>query len=180
MRATLHRMALRAFRRLPRRVRRLVVRVGTPNFTVGAICLIEDDDGRLLLVRQAYRGAWGAPGGLLKRSEDALVGMRREVREEIGIDVEVLGEPTVVVAPDPQRVDIVFRAIPVDGAEEPHPRSPEILEVAWFAADALPELQHELAVAMQVASSAVSTASSAWTDQLAGRPPLAIIQGEAV
>jgi 8-oxo-dGTP pyrophosphatase MutT (NUDIX family) len=117
---------------------------------------------------------------LLKRSEDALAGMRREVREEVGIDVEVLGEPTVVVAPDPQRVDIVFRATPVGGAEEPHPRSPEILEVAWFAADALPELQHELAVAMQVASGAVATPSSAWTDQLGGRPPLAVIQGEAV
>lgn len=180
MRATLHRAALRGFRRLPRRVRRLVVRAGTPNFTVGAICLIEDDDGRLLLVRQAYRGAWGAPGGLLKRAEDASVGMRREVREEIGIDVEILGEPTVVVAPEPQRVDVVFRACLSGGAAEPHPRSPEILEVAWFAADSLPELQHELAVAMQVASGAVSTTSSAWTDLLGGRPPLAVIQGEAV
>jgi ADP-ribose pyrophosphatase YjhB (NUDIX family) len=136
---------------LPRRVRRLIVRVGTPNFTVGAICLIEDDDGRLLLVRQAYRGAWGAPGGLLKRHEDAREGMHREVREEIGIDVEVMGEPTVVVAPVPQRVDIVFRANPTDGAVEPHPRSPEILEVAWFALDDLPDLQHELAVALRTA-----------------------------
>ncbi len=56
MRATLHRVVLRGFRRLPRRVRRLIVRFGTPNYTVGAICLVEDDDGRLLLVRQAYRG----------------------------------------------------------------------------------------------------------------------------
>ncbi len=149
MRATLHRVVLRGFRRLPRRVRRLIVRFGTPNYTVGAICLVEDDDGRLLLVRQAYRGAWGAPGGLLKRGEGALTGMRREVREEVGIDVEVKGEPTVVVAPEPQRVDIVFRATPVDGAVEPHPRSPEILEAAWFAPDALPEVQHELSVALQ-------------------------------
>ena len=82
VRATLHRVVLRGFRRLPRRVRRLIVRFGTPNYTVGAICLVEDDDGRLLLVRQAYRGAWGAPGGLLKRGEGALTGMRREVREK--------------------------------------------------------------------------------------------------
>lgn len=150
MRARLHAVALRGFRRLPKRVRRILVRHGTPNFTVGAICLVERGD-ELLLVRLAYRGAWGAPGGLLQRGELAEIGMRREVQEELGIDVEVLGEPTVVVAPDPQRVDIVFRARPSVGAGEPQPRSPEILEARWFPIDALPDMQSELAAALQAA-----------------------------
>ena len=132
----------------------MLVRVGTPNFTVGAICLIERDDGCVLLVRQSYRGRWGAPGGLLTRGESARDGMLREVREEVGIDVEVMGEPTVVVAPEPQRVDIVFRARPSDGAVEPHPQSPEITEVRWFAFDDLPELQDELADALMAAARA--------------------------
>ena len=151
MRAQLHTLVLKGFRRLPRKARRLVVRFGTPNYSVGAICLIERDN-ELLLVRQAYRSHWGAPGGLLKWGEEALAGMRREVVEEIGIDVEVMGEPTVVVAPDPQRVDIVFRARPSVGAAEPHPRSPEIIDVRWFPLDDLPELQEELAAALRVAS----------------------------
>ena len=154
MGSVFHRFALKTFRRLPRRVRRLTVRHGTPNFTVGAICLIERSDGRVLLVRQAYRGRWGAPGGLLRRGEEAQDGMLREVREELGIDVEVLGEPTVVVAPEPQRVDIIFRARPTGAAAEPHPRSAEIVDAQWFAYDDLPELQEELSQAMMAASRA--------------------------
>lgn len=159
-------------------MRRLLVRVGTPNYTVGAICLIEDDDGRLLLVRQAYRGAWGAPGGLLQRAETAEAGVLREVLEEVGIAVEIVGEPTVVVAPVPQRVDVVFRACLPGGAPEPHPRSPEILEVAWFAADALPPLQQELAQAIEVAS--VTAPTSRWIELLQGQPPLMLVKDRAV
>lgn len=142
-------VALRGFRILPRRVRRVLVRIGTPNYTVGAIGLVERD-GEILLVRLAYRGRWGAPGGLLKRGEAAVDGMRREVREELGIDVEAMGEPTVVVAPDPQRVDIVFRARPSVGAGEPQPRSREILEARWFSLEDLPDMQEELVAALRV------------------------------
>ena len=162
MRATLHRQLLRIFGKLPHRVRRIIVRFGTPNFTVGAIGLIERSDGKLLLVRQSYRGRWGAPGGLLKRGENALDGVRREVREEVGIDVEVMGEPTVVVAPEPQRVDVVFRARLADGAAEPQPRSNEILECRWFALDELPELQHELTTALMGALRATRVDDGAW------------------
>ena len=70
--------------------------------------------------------------------------------EEIGLPVELLGEPVVVVDAVPQRVDIVFRGRPVNLAalEEVRPRSPEIEEVRWFPADALPELQFETANAL--------------------------------
>jgi 8-oxo-dGTP pyrophosphatase MutT (NUDIX family) len=147
--ARLHRFALRCFARLPRSVRRRMVRHITPNYTVGAICVIERADGAVLLVRQAYRERWGVPGGLLNRGEDAPAGARREVREEVGIDVELLGEPAVVVEPAPQRIDIVFRARPVGEVPvEATPTSPEIVEARWFAPDDLPELQHETSAAL--------------------------------
>ena len=144
-----HRVALRFYRSLPRLARRWVVRVIAPTYTVGAIAVIERPDGHILLVRQAYRQRWGIPGGLLKRGEDPSVGARREVYEEVGIAIELLGPPAVVVAPRPQRVDIVYRARPVSLAEvgEVRPMSPEIEEAAWFAPDALPELQFETAEA---------------------------------
>ena len=64
--------------------------------------------------------------------------------------IELLGPPAVVVDPEPQRVDLVFRARPTTLSEigEARPSSPEIIEVAWFAPDALPELQFETAQAM--------------------------------
>lgn len=143
-------MALLLWRRLPRPLRRWIVRVLAPSFTVGAVCLIERDDGRVLLVRQVYRNAWGVPGGLIKRSEDVATCARREVLEEVGLPIELVGEPAVVVDAPPQRVDVAYRARLVDGvdADTARPRSPEIKEVRWFALDELPQLQHEAVSAL--------------------------------
>ena len=145
----LHLLALAVFRRLPVRARRRVVRTLAPGFTVGAICLIERPDGALLLVRQSYRHRWGVPGGLLKRGERPEDAARREVREEVGLDIELVGEPAVVVDPIPRRIDIVFRARPAAGVvQEPTPCSPEITEVRWFGSQDLPELQIETSAAL--------------------------------
>jgi 8-oxo-dGTP diphosphatase len=143
--ARAHRALLKLYQRLPRQARRWVVRRVAPQFTVGAACIIERDDGRLLLVRQSYRKGWGMPGGLTQRREAIDDCARREVREEVGVAVELQGEPAVVVDPVPRRIDVIFLARPAPGADpdDARPCSPEIAEVAWFSRDALPELQHE-------------------------------------
>jgi 8-oxo-dGTP pyrophosphatase MutT (NUDIX family) len=150
MRRRVHTALLRIYRRLPRAVRRRFVRLLAPSYTVGAICVIERPDGAVLLVRQVYRNHWGIPGGLLKRGEDPTDAARREVFEEVGIAIELVGEPAVVVDSDPQRIDIVYRARPVTLSELEHvrPRSPEIREARWFPPDGLPELQLETASAL--------------------------------
>ncbi|MGH9275104.1 MAG: NUDIX domain-containing protein, partial [Acidimicrobiales bacterium] len=93
MRAGLHRGALQVYRRLPVWARRRVVRTIAPGYTVGAMCFIERDDGAMLLVRLSYRQSWGVPGGLLKRGEVPADAARREVREEVGLEIELVGEP---------------------------------------------------------------------------------------
>lgn len=161
--AQAHRGLLRIYRVLPYLARRWVVRLVAPSYTVGAVCLIERPDGHVLLVRQAYRQRWGVPGGLLKRGEDTAAGARREVFEEVGIAVELIGPPAVVVAPGPQRVDIIYRARPASLSDvgEVRPSSPEIVAAQWFPLDALPELQPETAgVLMALARvSSVATAT---------------------
>ena len=136
-------MLIRVYAHVPRRVRRVLVRTISPSFTVGAICVIERPDGAVLLVRQAYRHHWGIPGGLLKRGEEPTDAARREVFEEVGIAIELVGEPAVVVDAVPQRIDIVYRARPVTLSELEHvrARSPRSVRLVWFAPDALPELQ---------------------------------------
>lgn len=150
MRRRLHIAFLRLYQRLPRALRRRFVRALSPSYTVGAICVIERPDGAVLLVQQTYRNHWGIPGGLLKRGEAPTDAARREVFEEVGIAVELIGEPAVVVDAVPQRIDMVYRARPIALTELEHvrPRSPEIREARWFAVDALPELQVETASAL--------------------------------
>jgi ADP-ribose pyrophosphatase YjhB (NUDIX family) len=150
LRRRVHRALLMVFQHLPRRVRVALVHVLAPGFTVGAICRLEREDGALLLVRHVYRRRWGLPGGLLQRGEAPEDAVVREVAEEVGVAVEVVGEPAVVVDPDPRRVDVVFRARLRDPADAARvaPRSPEIVDVGWFRPDDLPELQFEAAGAL--------------------------------
>lgn len=146
----LHRLLLRLFAALPRGVRRRLVRWGSPSYTVGAVGVVEREDGRVLLIRQRYRHHWGLPGGLLSRGEAPDAAVRREIAEEVGLRVDVVGEPVVVVDPSPQRVDVTFRVVPSVG-EDPdgaRPTSPEIVETRWFPRDDLPRLQHETRAAL--------------------------------
>ena len=146
----LHLALLRIFRRLPVRARIAVVHGLAPSYAVGAICVIERSDGRVLLVRHSYRREWGLPGGLLKRGEDAADGARRETFEETGLAIDLVGEPAVVVAPAPRRVDGVFRCRPAPGADPDRMQSssPEIVDLRWVGREALPELQPEAAGAL--------------------------------
>ena len=148
MRRRATRLLLEIYRRLPRLGRRWVVRTIAPSFTVGAMAIVERDDGAVLLVRHSYRRKWGVPGGLMKRREHPEVALRREIQEEVGVEVDLLGEPAVVVDPDPQRVDLIFRGRLRDPDTEARPVSAEILEVGWVLPDELPELQFETSGAL--------------------------------
>jgi 8-oxo-dGTP pyrophosphatase MutT (NUDIX family) len=147
----LHRALLQVFGRLPRVVRRRIVRVVAPTFTVGSMCIIERADGAILLVRHSYRRRWGTPGGLCARREHPIDTARREVLEEVGLEIELVAEPTIVVDARVRRVDVVFRGRPALGADPDavQPSSTEILECRWFTPDALPELQAETVQALR-------------------------------
>ena len=59
---------------------------------VGVGALIHDRDGRVLLIKRRFepnKGRWSLPGGLLETGETLLEAGRREVREEVGVEIEV-------------------------------------------------------------------------------------------
>jgi 8-oxo-dGTP pyrophosphatase MutT (NUDIX family) len=144
MRRQLEEYGFRAVGRMPTWLRRSLVRLFAPSFSVGAMCVIERDDGARLFIRHSYRQGWGLPGGLLKRGEHAADAAQRETLEEVGLEIVLVGPPTVVVDPHAHRVDVVFRARPVAHDVELSTASPEIVEAKWFPAGAdVPSMQWE-------------------------------------
>lgn len=100
--------ALVGFRMLPDRLKRALVRAGTPGYTVGAACLIEHE-GEVLLLWQPHRHGWTLPGGLLGRGEQPADAVRREVHEETGLSIDP-GDPLAVgVHPETRQIDVIYR-----------------------------------------------------------------------
>jgi 8-oxo-dGTP diphosphatase len=63
-----------------------------PSAPVAAVGGVVIRDGAVLLIRRAFpprQGEWSLPGGQLELGESLADGVRREVREETGLEVEV-------------------------------------------------------------------------------------------
>src|SRR6516162_5935786 len=56
--------------------------------SVSVAGVITDDHGRALLIQRADNHRWEPPGGVLELGETIPDGLRREVREETGLEVE--------------------------------------------------------------------------------------------
>ena len=61
------------------------------SLVVAASAVVTDGAGRVLLLRRSDSGNWALPGGTLELGESITECAVREVREETGLDVEVMG-----------------------------------------------------------------------------------------
>lgn len=119
-------------------MRQVFLRILNPSFMVGAMALIQDDQGRVLVVEHTYRREvpWGLPGGWLKHAESPETGLAREVLEETGLQVRI----DVLMAADfwgSSQLDLLYRATVVSGTFKP---SDETGRHRWVAPRELPEL----------------------------------------
>jgi 8-oxo-dGTP pyrophosphatase MutT (NUDIX family) len=119
-------------------MRRIFLRVLNPSFMVGAMALIQDEQGRILILEHSYRPSmpWGLPGGWLKRAETPEVGLAREVMEETGMHVSV---DSLIVADfwGDEQLDLLYRCTVLSGT---YTVSDETLSCRWAAPHELPEL----------------------------------------
>jgi len=127
------------WRAAPRRVRRWGVWLAEPRFMVTVGAIVVDDDGRVLLLQHEFRtgSGWGIPGGFMERGEQPLAALRRELREEIGLELDAAELVCVRTLHRPQQVEIHFRCRAQRGARA-EPQGMEINRVGWFDTGALP------------------------------------------
>lgn len=114
------------------------------NSAPAVAALVTDGDGSVLLGRRAvepHRGRWDLLGGFLDEGESPVAGLRRELREEAGLDVEpgdFLGAFVDAYGdgPSPPSVlNLVWRARIVAGDPAP---ADDVAELRWFSLAELP------------------------------------------
>jgi len=131
--------------RLPEGARRgLIGLYPVPRFRAGTLCLVLDGEDRVLLLRHRFRGdrPWGLPGGWLEKGESPMRGMRRELREELGLDLDPADLELAWAAGRSGRshIEVYFRT---RVARVDPPPCPEFTDWDWFGVDDLPSGMHE-------------------------------------
>jgi ADP-ribose pyrophosphatase YjhB (NUDIX family) len=100
---------------------------------------ILERDGRVLLARRAHdprRGHWDLPGGFVNETENPLDALRREFREETGLDVSP-GE-FLRIDIEPYNHRHVFSVTWIVHAEGDPVAADDVEELRWFARHELP------------------------------------------
>ena len=135
---------------IPDHVARLRAVVGHDLLVLPSVSvLITDGSRRLLLVRHAgHDDGWGLSGGIVEPEEAPADAAVREAREELGVEVrllgllDVLGGPDFTVTyPNADRVsytNVVYHAEIISG--DPSADLDELSAVAWFTSAELPGL----------------------------------------
>ena len=98
---------------------------------------IENDQGSLLLVRQAAGlKLWALPGGKVRRNESLERALKREVREETGLTVKAAVYLQIYDRPKRGAIAILFRVLVQRQAVHMHFATEEIADLGFF--DRLP------------------------------------------
>jgi NAD+ diphosphatase len=124
--------------------------VAFPRLAPAAIVLVQDDDGRALLAhgRSFQAPMWSALAGFVEPGETVEDAVKREVKEEVGIDVDRIEYVASQPWPFPHSLMLGFTArhaggdIVIDESE--------IVDAQWFARDALPTIPPPLSIARRL------------------------------
>jgi mutator protein MutT len=120
-----------------------------PDRPIVAVGAIVAENGRVLMARRGKEpsyGLWSVPGGAVHLGEDLKAAARREIKEELGIEVELTDVIEIMerVTRDAEgRIQyhyVVIDYLARHAGGEPTP-SPEALEVRWIAPEDFPKYE---------------------------------------
>ncbi len=109
----------------------------TPRHSVSVAGIVVNSAGQVLVIQRRDNGHWEPPGGVLELDEQFEEGVRREVKEETGMNVRVERLTGVYKNLTIGVVALVFRCVPLDTAD---PNSAEAVAVRWADLDEIPDL----------------------------------------
>jgi 8-oxo-dGTP diphosphatase len=131
--------------------------MNTAKHSVSVAAVITDDHGRALLVQRADNGHWEPPGGVLELGESIEDGLRREAREETGLDIEPIALTGVYKNMTRGIIALVFRCKTTGGDLA---LSDEVAAFRWADGTEVAELSDE-AYAVRVLDALGDTAPPA-------------------
>jgi ADP-ribose pyrophosphatase YjhB (NUDIX family) len=127
------------------------------SIVVAVTAFVQDDQGRILMIRRTDNDLYAIPGGGQEIGETITQTVVREVKEETGIDVEVTGligiysDPAHVIEFDDgevrQEFSVCFRARTVSGQLA---TSDESKEVLWVEPSRLDQLDIHPSIRLRI------------------------------
>ena len=120
---------------VPYGLRVQVLRMLGYSFIVGAVAVIRDAEGHLLLARHTYpvgrsrQEVWALPGGAVEKYERIPEALRRELAQELHLDVAV-ERLLLVDTSEAPLLDFVFSCAIRAGQFRP---SSEVAKIGWFS-----------------------------------------------
>lgn len=136
---------------------RIIWRLGQPKFTAGAVGVVLNEAGQVLLVEHVFHpyAPWGLPGGWIDRGENPAETVRRELREELELVVEV-GPVLLTEINYHNHLDLAYLCYTSGTIGH---LSRELLAYEWFDTSRLPKLHpfHYRAISQALASLNVET-----------------------
>lgn len=152
---------------------RLWFHLFAPRWSVGALVILRDEAGRILLAHHRHHSKpWGLPGGFVQWPETPAQGAARELTEELGLSLshDELLPCTTLVSERLPLLEVLFqctRPLRPDEIASIRLKRDELVEVDWFDAAAIREhegmlARHRGAITdlMSISTSTSSPASS--------------------
>ena len=126
------------FRFTPITLRRWFSRFTNARFSATAGAVVLNDEGQLLLLKHVFRAGsgWGIPGGFVKAGEQPEEAVRRELREEVGLELAHVEVALIRTLRRTKQIEIIFYC---SSQGEARPQSVEVESADWFPLQALPE-----------------------------------------
>ncbi len=118
---------------------------------ITVLAIAQNEKGKYLFIREAdekYKGKWYLPAGPVQPTETIIEGLKREVKEEAGVDVEPQGIVRVYheVFKEPQpyhRWIMIFEVKVISGTLKSKPDN-RSLEAKWLSFDEIKKKEKEL------------------------------------